>query len=149
MLGILTTATEQILFLDTPGIHRPLHKLGEYMVSVAANTVEDADIVLWLVDINDAPTDEDRAIAELLYALTTRRHNRIKLPPLVIGLNQCDRWPSDAEATAARSQEYLALLDWLTPGAGHGGGQRCHRRWHRRATGAAARAAARRPALLS
>jgi GTP-binding protein Era len=115
MLGILTTATEQILFLDTPGIHRPLHKLGEYMVSVAANTVEDADVVLWLVDINDAPTDEDRAIAELLYALTTRRHNRIKLPPLVIGLNQCDRWPSDAEATAARSQEYLALLDWLTP----------------------------------
>ncbi len=115
MLGILTTATEQILFLDTPGIHRPLHKLGEYMVAVAANTVEDADVVLWLVDINDAPTDEDRAIAELLHALTTRRHNRIKLPPLVIGLNQCDRWPSDAAATAARSQEYLALLDWLTP----------------------------------
>ena len=70
MLGILTTANEQMLFLDTPGIHRPLHKLGEYMVTVAANTVEDADVVLWLVDINDAPTDEDRAIAELLLALT-------------------------------------------------------------------------------
>ena len=115
MLGILTSDDAQMLFLDTPGIHRPLHKLGEYMVSVAANTVEDADIVLWLVDINDAPTDEDRAIAELLQALTTRRHRRIKLPPLLIGLNQSDRWHEDDAATAARCQEYLALLDWLTP----------------------------------
>ena len=115
MLGILTTANEQMLFLDTPGIHRPLHKLGEYMVTVAANTVADADVVLWLVDINDAPTDEDRAIAELLYSLTTRRHNRIKLPPLVIGLNQADRWRGDAVATAERSQAYRELLAWLTP----------------------------------
>ena len=115
MLGILTTANEQILFLDTPGIHRPLHKLGEYMVTVAANTVEDADVVLWLVDINDAPTDEDRAIAELLQALTMRRHHPIRLPPLVIGLNQRDRWQGDVAATSARGQEYLALLDWLAP----------------------------------
>ena len=115
MLGILTTDNEQILFLDTPGIHRPLHKLGEYMVTVAAKTIEDVDLVLWLVDINDAPTEEDRAIAELLQSLTTRRHNRITLPPLVIGLNQSDRWRGDAAATAARCQEYLALLTWLAP----------------------------------
>lgn len=115
MLGILTTANEQILFLDTPGIHRPLHKLGEYMVTVAAKTIEDVDLVLWLVDINDAPTEEDRAIAELLQSLTTRRHNRITLPPLVIGMNQSDRWRGDAAATAARGQEYLALLAWLAP----------------------------------
>ena len=70
MLGILTTADAQLLFLDTPGIHRPLHKLGEYMVQVAADTIADADVVLWLVDINTPPTDEDLAIADLLQQLT-------------------------------------------------------------------------------
>ena len=66
LLGILTTADAQYLFLDTPGIHKPLNKLGEYMVAVAAETIEDADITLWLVDINVPPTDEDAAIADLL-----------------------------------------------------------------------------------
>ena len=40
LLGILTTADAQYLFLDTPGIHKPLHKLGEFMVAVATETVE-------------------------------------------------------------------------------------------------------------
>jgi GTP-binding protein Era len=113
ILGILTTADAQLLFLDTPGIHRPLHKLGEYMVQVAADTIADADVVVWLVDINMPPTDEDRAIAELLQQLTTRKRKRIKLPPLVLGCNQADRWRGDPETTAARLGEYTALLAWL------------------------------------
>lgn len=113
ILGILTTADAQMLFLDTPGIHRPLHKLGEYMVQVAADTIADADVVVWLVDINTPPTDEDRAIAELLQQLTTRKRKRIKLPPLILGCNQADRWRGDADTTAARVHEYTALLAWL------------------------------------
>ena len=117
MLGILTTADAQLLFLDTPGIHRPLHKLGEYMVQVAADTIADADVVLWLVDINTPPTDEDIAIAELLQQLTTRKRRRIKLPPLLLGFNQADRWGGDAESTAVRVREYEALVGWVA-GAG-------------------------------
>ncbi len=117
MLGILTTADAQLLFLDTPGIHRPLHKLGEYMVQVAADTIADADVVLWLVDINTPPTDEDMAIAELLQQLTTRKRRRIKLPPLLLGFNQADRWGGDAESTAVRVREYEALVGWAA-GAG-------------------------------
>ena len=63
LLGILTAENVQILFLDTPGIHRPLHRLGEYMVQVAARTIADADVVLWLVDINSMPGEEERSIA--------------------------------------------------------------------------------------
>lgn len=113
MLGILTTADAQLLFLDTPGIHRPLHKLGEYMVQVAADTIADADVVLWLVDVNSPPTEEDRAIAGLLQQLTTRKKRRIKLPPLILGFNQIDRWGGDAESTAVRVREYEALLGWV------------------------------------
>ena len=117
ILGILTAADAQMLFLDTPGIHRPLHKLGEYMVQTAADTITDADVVLWLVDVNTPPTAEDRAIAELLQQLTTRRRKRITLPPLILGFNQVDRWGGDTDSTAKRIGEYTALLDWLIQSA--------------------------------
>lgn len=112
-LGILTTADAQMLFLDTPGIHQPQHKLGEYMVQVAADTIADADVVIWLVDINTPPTAEERAIAELLQQLTTRKRKRVTLPPLILGCNQVDRWRGDAATTAERVSEYTALLAWV------------------------------------
>ena len=106
LLGILTTADAQYLFLDTPGIHKPLNKLGEYMVAVAAETIEDADITLWLVDINVPPTDEDAAIAELLLRLQ-RKH---KLRALVVGFNHADRWSAPEADTSVRINQYIALV---------------------------------------
>ncbi len=106
LLGILTTEDAQFLFLDTPGLHKPLHKLGEYMVAVAAETIDDADIVLWLVDITVPPTGEDSAIAELLLRLYAQR----KLPLLVLGCNHADRWRGGAEETRTRVAEYTSLL---------------------------------------
>ena len=70
----------QILFLDTPGLHKPEHKLGEYMVRVAEETMSDTDVLLWMVDCNTPPKAEEQAIAALLEKLQQRR----KLPPLVI-----------------------------------------------------------------
>ncbi|MCB0142634.1 MAG: GTPase Era, partial [Caldilineaceae bacterium] len=52
VLGIYTTDAMQVIFLDTPGIHEPQHRLGEYMMGVVAETLADADLVLWLVDVN-------------------------------------------------------------------------------------------------
>lgn len=109
LLGILTTADAQYLFLDTPGIHRPLNKLGEYMVAVAAETIEDADITLWLVDINVPPTDEDAAIAELLLRL----HRKHKLRALVLGFNHADRWSAPEADTSVRINQYISLVSPL------------------------------------
>lgn len=50
---VYTDDRGQIVFLDTPGIHKAKNKLGEYMVSVAGRTLKDADIVLWLVEASD------------------------------------------------------------------------------------------------
>lgn len=48
--GILTNETGQIVFLDTPGIHKPRHKLGERMVEIAQSSLHDADVIYYLVD---------------------------------------------------------------------------------------------------
>ena len=47
---VYTDERGQIIFLDTPGIHKAKNKLGEYMVTVAEKTLEDVDVVLWLVE---------------------------------------------------------------------------------------------------
>jgi GTP-binding protein Era len=111
LLGIFTLPDVQMLFLDTPGIHRPQHKLGEYMVGVAEETIADADVVLWLVDVNSPPTEEDEAIAALLHGLA--RKPRQRLAPLVLGLNKLDSLPPDGDLLAQRRDEYGSLLAWL------------------------------------
>lgn len=108
LLGILTLEDAQILFLDTPGIHKPQHQLGEHMVKVATETIDDVDVVVWLVDINTPPTDEDKVIAELLVKLA--RRSKQKLAPLVLGLNKLDQ-PEAAVLVEKRTAEYAELID--------------------------------------
>lgn len=48
--GIYTGPDYQIIFIDTPGIHRPKHKLGEYLVEVTYNTLKEVDVILYVVD---------------------------------------------------------------------------------------------------
>jgi GTP-binding protein Era len=76
------------------------------MVNVATETIDDADVVLWLVDINTPPTDEDKTIAELLVNLAKR--GKQKLAPLVVGLNKLDK-PNDV-LVDVRFAEYTALI---------------------------------------
>jgi GTPase len=106
LLGIYTTEEMQVMFLDTPGIHKPQHKLGEHMVSVAEATVEDADLVLWVVDAAIEPTAEDLAIASLLHDLYRRKR---LTTPLVIALNKADLLDAPPAAQAARVEAYRAL----------------------------------------
>ena len=47
---VYTCERGQIVFLDTPGIHKAKNKLGEYMVNVASRTFKDADVILWVVE---------------------------------------------------------------------------------------------------
>src|SRR5512139_745141 len=66
LLGILTLEGAQVIFLDTPGIHAPRHRLGEAMVDTAIGALADADVVLWVVDISVEPCEEDRLVAVVL-----------------------------------------------------------------------------------
>lgn len=62
---VLTLEGAQIVFLDTPGLHKPLHKLGEYMVKSAFRALEDVDLVLWLVEMGRWDKVDEYLLAEL------------------------------------------------------------------------------------
>lgn len=64
MLGILTRADLQIVFMDTPGVHKPLDALGVAMVRAAEGSIRDADVVVVLIDASDRWTDEDQRAVE-------------------------------------------------------------------------------------
>ena len=51
--AILTTDEAQLVFIDTPGIHKPKHKLGEYMVKVARNALKEVDVILFLIEASE------------------------------------------------------------------------------------------------
>ena len=82
-LGILTLPAAQIIFVDTPGLHVPQHKLGDLMNQAASDALQDADIILWLLDSSVPFTAEDRLIGEKLGKLR-------KLPPVWIALTKTD-----------------------------------------------------------
>jgi len=102
ILGILTLDRAQVIFVDTPGIHRPFHKLGEAMVKTAMEAIPDADVLLWLVDAAAAPTDEDRQIAHLI-----QEHGQGIA--LILGLNKSDLVAEPERPD--RLQAYLGLID--------------------------------------
>ena len=62
--GILTDEKGQIIFVDTPGIHRPINKLGEFLLDEAKVAVPDADLILFLVDGSEPAGKGDKWIVE-------------------------------------------------------------------------------------
>ena len=66
VLGILTRDDAQVIFVDTPGLHRPSNRLGDYMVEVAREALKDSDAILWLVDAAQPPGSADEAVAQAL-----------------------------------------------------------------------------------
>lgn len=100
-LGILTTEDTQIVFVDTPGIHNPRNKLGKFLNQEAEEALPGVDVVLFLVDVSEEPTDEDKWIATRLSRLARRT-------PLVLAPNKIDRVP--AEELAQRIEAYQALV---------------------------------------
>lgn len=140
LLGILTLPSPlhpnidqpaQIVFVDTPGIHNPHHKLGELLVESAVAAIPDADVILWLVDAAEPPTAEDRLVAEAV----AKTHGSV---PVLLLLNKVDKlsleqrqnveqpflelYPTDhwqvTSATQAQNFDALLrqLLDHLPPG---------------------------------
>ncbi len=79
--SILTKDDFQCVFLDTPGIHKPKHKLGEYMVKSATNTFSDVDLVLFLIEPTDRITEKDEYVLQCL--------DNVKKPVLLV-INKLD-----------------------------------------------------------
>ncbi|MBB4825754.1 GTP-binding protein Era [Sporosarcina luteola] len=69
--GVVTMETSQIIFIDTPGIHKPKHKLGDFMVKSARNTLKEVDIIMFMVNANEPIGSGDRFIIELLRTTKT------------------------------------------------------------------------------
>ena len=78
---VYTDETGQIIFLDTPGIHKAQNKLGEYMDSVAERTLSEVDVVLWLVEPTTFIGKGEQHIAEMLSATKT---------PVILVVNKID-----------------------------------------------------------
>lgn len=79
--SILTKNDFQIVFIDTPGIHRPRHKLGEYMVKSAETTLNEVDAVLMLIEPTDKILEADRLIIE--------KFAKVKSPVILV-INKID-----------------------------------------------------------
>ena len=97
--GILTTPEAQMIFVDTPGIHKPHHQLGEVLVQNAQIAIKSVDVVLFVVDGSVEMGGGDRFIAELLEHTKT---------PVILGLNKIDQLAQDS-SEIDRSYNELAL----------------------------------------
>lgn len=64
--GVVTTDDSQLIYIDTPGIHKPKHKLGDHMVKVARNTLREVDIIMFMVNAEEKIGPGDRFIIEML-----------------------------------------------------------------------------------
>ncbi len=104
-LGILTLANAQVVFVDTPGVHRPRHKLGERMNEEAQDALEHCELVLFLVDASQLPGDEDRLLAGRIASLDLSGKT-------ILVLNKIDLIPSGSFAMdlEARITSYQVLL---------------------------------------
>ena len=79
--SILTKENFQCIFIDTPGIHKPKHKLGEYMVKSAENALNEIDVVLMLIEPTEKVLDKDKYVLEYLKNVKT---------PVILVINKID-----------------------------------------------------------
>jgi GTP-binding protein Era len=86
--GVLTRDDAQLIFVDTPGIHRPRHRLGQAMVQTATQAIPDADVIVFLIDVTELPNAGDWHIAGLIRERGADR-------PVILALNKMDRLPHD------------------------------------------------------
>lgn len=102
--GILTTPQAQLIFVDTPGIHKPHHQLGEVLVQNARIAIDSVDVVLLVVDGTVEAGGGDRYIVELLAHSQT---------PVILGINKLDEQPTDiAEELDASYAQIVESNQW-------------------------------------
>ncbi|MEK4874220.1 GTPase Era [Bacillus sp. FSL W8-1127] len=80
--GVYTTDDAQMIFIDTPGIHKPKHKLGDFMVKTAVNALKEVDLILFMVNVTEGLGRGEQYIIEMLKDIQT---------PVFLVLNKIDQ----------------------------------------------------------
>lgn len=101
--GILTRPEGQVVFLDTPGMHKPKHQLGQYMMEIAENSIREVDLVICVTDASRGGTDKDE------YVLEKIKESRV---PVILVLNKVDRI-SDKSQLLRLIEEYQAAYPFI------------------------------------
>ncbi|MGD6967201.1 GTPase Era [Rossellomorea vietnamensis] len=99
--GVYTTNDSQMIFIDTPGIHKPKHKLGDFMMKIAQNTLREVDIVLFMINAEEGYGRGDEFIIEKLKGVKT---------PVFLVLNKIDQLHPDDILPLI--EQYNALHDF-------------------------------------
>lgn len=92
--GVLTTNNTQYIFIDTPGIHKPKHKLGDFMMKVAQNTLKEVDVILFMVNAEEGYGRGEEFILEKFQSVKT---------PIFLIINKIDRIHPDKLLTVIES----------------------------------------------
>lgn len=109
--GILTTDEAQIIFVDTPGIHKPHHQLGKVLVKNAQIAIDSVDVVLFVVDGSVEAGGGDRFIIDILSRTKT---------PVIFGINKSDLQPTltpegnEGEFIDKTYSQLISHLNWQT-----------------------------------
>lgn len=101
--GILTTPQAQLIFVDTPGIHKPHHELGKILVKTAQSVIDSVDLILFIVDSSTEAGGGDRFIVDLLKRTKT---------PVILGLNKSDQQPSNYQKLDRSYEELINIQNW-------------------------------------
>ena len=105
ILGMYTSEEAQIVFQDTPGLHKPRHELGRYMVQQVEEVMTDCDVLLWLIDISRRPGTGDGLILDHLAELAAED----KLPPVVFGFNKIDQLGGREDRLVSYMDSYIGF----------------------------------------
>lgn len=99
--GVMTRDDAQIIFIDTPGIHKPKHKLGDYMMRAAKNTLSEIDAIMFMVNVNEDIGRGDEYIMEMLKNVKT---------PIFLVLNKIDLVHPDT--LMPKIEQYQSYMDF-------------------------------------
>src|SRR3990172_4361933 len=106
ILGIVNQPAAQMVFIDTPGIHKPMHKMNEHMVHTALATYNEVDVILMLVEATEPPGAGDRFIIETLSKVTT---------PVFLLINKVDLIKKDTLLPLIQTYSALYRFEEIIP----------------------------------
>lgn len=124
IMCILNTDNAQIMFLDTPGIHKPHHKLGQYMVRAAESTLKEVDVILFVVDVSEKRGAGEDYIIEQLKKVKTpvilvankvdKLEDKLKLFGIIANYVNDYNFAAVVPVSALQDTDFKALVDEIT-----------------------------------
>src|SRR6185437_259270 len=104
--GVLTTNDSQMVFIDTPGIHKPKHKLGDFMMKIAVNTLKEVDLILFMINAEEGFGRGDEFIIEKLKGVTT---------PVFLVINKIDQVQPDELLPLIEQYKEMHTFEEIVP----------------------------------